>query len=170
MIVHTFVLCALGCKWTLYVGTLQKNYFAPARQLATQSPEIMSWRIVSAVYSTVLGAPGRAPLAFLEWFENCFLFSCASRGACLAGIICLATTTRLPSAKHPSHCTPSCVDAECGLWWSTIPTINWIWYQDSTSPPYAGIVISNSAAHSDGTVFYSNIECNSVNPALAPVS
>jgi hypothetical protein len=33
MVARTFVLCVLGCKSTLYVGTIRKNYFAPARQL-----------------------------------------------------------------------------------------------------------------------------------------
>ena len=48
VIVRIFALWVLGCKWTLYVGTIQKNYFAPAEQLATRPQEIMSWCIVFA--------------------------------------------------------------------------------------------------------------------------
>ena len=45
MVVRTFVLCVLGCKSTLYVGTIRKNYFAPARQLEYSLSQTMSFFI-----------------------------------------------------------------------------------------------------------------------------
>ena len=45
MVVRTFVRCVLGCKSTLYVGAIQKNYFAPARQLKYSLSQTMSFFI-----------------------------------------------------------------------------------------------------------------------------
>ena len=54
MVVRTFVLCVLGCKSTLYVGTIQKNYFAPARQLEYSLSQTLSFFIAYAAYPTVV--------------------------------------------------------------------------------------------------------------------
>jgi hypothetical protein len=40
-----FVLCVLGCKTSLYVGIIGKNYFAPARQLVYSLSQTMSFFI-----------------------------------------------------------------------------------------------------------------------------
>ena len=54
MVVRTFVLCVLGCKSTLYVGTIQKNYFAPARQLEYSLSQTLSFFFAYAAYPTVV--------------------------------------------------------------------------------------------------------------------